>query len=178
MLCKRLSHQRNIYSLFCQSFSWVLLLSPPPPSRFFNLLPWHRSEIVHCYYNNLIDPKYSISSLKAFIHRVATIHKICGNATVHCGKCRPMCLVWMSLKIVLKYFIQHLNDQRVVNVWTLQASKLLFDLFYLKSQFNISTALRKDLFIKITRKVALTACNLQDFCFILPKIEHCVLKCK
>ena len=30
---------------------------------------------VLCYYINLIDSKYSISPLKAFVHRVATIHK-------------------------------------------------------------------------------------------------------
>ena len=28
---------------------------------------------------NLINSKYSISPLKAFIHRVATIHKICSS---------------------------------------------------------------------------------------------------
>ena len=34
-----------------------------------------RFENVQCYYINLIDLKYSISSLKAFVQRVATIHK-------------------------------------------------------------------------------------------------------
>ena len=34
-----------------------------------------RFENVHCSYINHIDMKYSISSLKAFVHRVATIHK-------------------------------------------------------------------------------------------------------
>ena len=32
-------------------------------------------ENVNCSYIDLIDSKYSLSSLKAFVHRVATIHK-------------------------------------------------------------------------------------------------------
>ena len=92
----------NIYSLFCQSstdFSFFLPFfrlfhslplasiyitfaasvpkNVPDSSRFYDILPTYyiRFENVLCYYINLIDSKYSISSLKAFVHRVATIHK-------------------------------------------------------------------------------------------------------
>ena len=83
----------NIYSFFCQSscnFSFFLPLSRlfhslplasiyiifatsvpkkvPDCSRFYDVLPTYyiRFENVHCSYINLIDSKYSISSLKAF----------------------------------------------------------------------------------------------------------------
>ena len=44
--------------------------------RFVNVL---------CYYIILIDSKYIISPLKAFVHRVATIHK--RYMEVHCCDC-------------------------------------------------------------------------------------------
>ena len=44
---------------------------------FYNILPtfYIQFENVLCDYINLNDSKYSISPLKAFVHRVATIHK-------------------------------------------------------------------------------------------------------
>ena len=92
----------NIYSLFCQSstdFSVFLLPSRlfhslplasiyiifaasiprnvPDSSHFYDVLPTYYIwfENVLCSYINLINSKYSISSLKAFVHCVAAIHK-------------------------------------------------------------------------------------------------------
>ena len=103
MLCTPLFKIRNIYSFFVSllltspsfchfldysahfhllqftsSFGLIIPKNVPDYSSLCDILLAYYIgfENVCCYYINLIDSKYSISSLKAFVHRVATIHKI------------------------------------------------------------------------------------------------------
>ena len=76
------SHSLDYSTLFLwrKITSLLLLQSTSECSRHFffhKALPTLNIQFknVHCYYINLIDSKYIISPLKAFVHCVATIHK-------------------------------------------------------------------------------------------------------
>ena len=81
------SHSLDFYIFLFPSgfFLWHKITTLLLLQHTYNVLdtsfPWHlltlhiRFENVHCYCIILNDMKYSISSLKAFVHRVATIHK-------------------------------------------------------------------------------------------------------
>ena len=61
LLCKRLLYQCNIYSLFCQSFSWLLLFSPILeiiPLSSFGI--WLHHFCSYCIPKNVLDTSFSM----------------------------------------------------------------------------------------------------------------------